>query len=317
MSARNTNLVLLGLALAVVSAGSIGLMVGAFPVGLGGLAEALVHLASGLAPQTPEELVIVAIRGPRVLAGLLVSPDVLGVSAGAGLGAVVGIFLSLPVSLIHALAFAGGLVTVGLVFAIAAAVRGREPTLVLVLGGVVVGALAGAALSLLKVLADPYDQLPAITFWLLGSLASVRGGQVASMLPGVCVGLVPLILLRWRINVLALGDDEAKSLGLDVARLRTLLIAAATLMTSSVVAITGVIGWVGLVIPHIARMLVGPNFERLLPAAMLLGAAYLVMVDTLARSIARIEVPIGILTAVVGAPFFLWLLRRGREGSAS
>ena len=334
MSARHARLMIVGLAVAALCAGMTGLMVGAYPVGLDGLGAALAHLTSG--PQTPEERVILTIRGPRVLAGLLVgaslaaagtvyqglfrnplvSPDVLGVAAGAGLGAVFGIFLSLPVVLIQALAFGGGLATVGFVFAIAAAVRGRDPTLVLVLGGVVAGALAGAALSLLKILADPYDQLPAITFWLLGSLASVRGGQVGSMLPGVALGLVPLILLRWRINVLSLGDDEAKALGLDVSRLRALVIAAETLMTATVVAISGVIGWVGLIIPHIARMLIGPNFERLLPAAMLLGAAYLVLVDTLARSIARVEVPIGILTAVAGAPFFLWLLRRSRDGGA-
>jgi len=201
-----------------------------------------------------------------------------------------------------------------LVYLIAVAVRGRDPTLVLVLGGVVVGALAGAAISLLKILADPYDQLPAITFWLLGSLASVRGGDLWNVMPAVAIGLVPLVLLRWQINVLSLGDEEAKSLGVESGRLRVIVIAAATLITASVVAISGVIGWVGLVIPHIARMLVGPNFERLLPAAMLMGASYLVLVDTLARSLGRIEVPLGILTAVVGAPFFLWLLWRGRHG---
>jgi iron complex transport system permease protein len=187
---------------------------------------------------------------------------------------------------------------------------------VLVLGGVVVGALAGAAISLLKILADPYDQLPAITFWLLGSLASVRGGELWNVLPAVLIGLVPLVLLRWQINVLSLGDEEAKSLGVESGRLRVIVISAATLITASVVAISGVIGWVGLVIPHIARMLVGPNFERLLPAAMLMGASYLVLVDTMARSLGRIEVPIGILTAIVGAPFFLWLLWRGRQGWA-
>ncbi|HEX7076384.1 MAG TPA: iron ABC transporter permease, partial [Hyphomicrobiaceae bacterium] len=247
----------------------------------------------------------------------LVSPDVLGVSAGAGLGAVIGIFLSLPALMIQVLAFAIGLATVALVYLIAVAVRGRDPTLVLVLGGVVVGALAGAGISLLKILADPYDQLPAITFWLLGSLASIRGTELWNVLPAVLLGLLPMVLLRWRINVLSLGDEEAKALGVEAGRLRAIIIAAATLMTASVVAIAGVIGWVGLVIPHIARMLVGPNFERLLPAAMLIGASYLVLVDTLARSMAQIEVPLGILTAVVGAPFFLWLLWRGRHGWSS
>jgi iron complex transport system permease protein len=185
---------------------------------------------------------------------------------------------------------------------------------VLVLAGVVVGSLAGAVISLLKILADPYDQLPAIVFWLLGSLSAIRKTEVWTAAPLVLVGLVPLVMLRWRINVLSLGDEEAKALGVEATRLRLCVIAAATLMTASVVAISGVIGWVGLVIPHIARMIVGPSFDRLLPTAMLLGASYLLAVDTMARTMARIEVPIGILTAVVGAPFFLWLLARGREG---
>ncbi len=322
------------LGLAVVASVAIGLTAGAYPVSLDGMMRAFGKLLSGATPSTPEERVLISIRGPRVLAGLivgaalagagvvyqglfrnpLVSPDVLGVSAGAGLGAVIGIFLSLPLLSIQLFAFVGGLGTVTLVYAIASAVQGRDPTLVLVLGGVVVGALAGAAISLLKILADPYDQLPAITFWLLGSLASTRANDVWSALPAVLLGLVPLVLLRWRINVLSLGDEEAKSLGVEAGRMRAVVIGAATLITASVVAISGVIGWVGLVIPHIARMLVGPNFERLLPAAMLMGAAYLVLVDTLARTLGRIEVPIGILTAVVGAPFFLWLLWRGRHG---
>ncbi len=309
-------------------------LVGAYPVTPGDLAGALWRLVSAAPRAGQIDTVLLEIRLPRILAAALagaalaaagaayqglfrnplVSPDILGVSTGAGLGAVVGIFLSLPVAAIQLFAFAGGLATVALVYAISAAVRGREPTLVLVLAGVVVGSLAGAAISLLKVLSDPYDQLPAITFWLLGSLASIRKADVLAALPLVLLGLVPLILLRWRINVLSLGDEEAKALGVEAGRLRLVVIAAATLVTSSVVAISGVIGWVGLVIPHIARMLVGPDFSRLLPASMLLGAGYMVLVDTLARSIARVETPLGILTAMIGAPFFLWLLARGRDG---
>jgi iron complex transport system permease protein len=322
------------LVVALIIAVLVGLATGAYPLTLHGMLQSIGKLLTGVPMLTSEDRVLLSIRGPRVLAGImagaalagagvvyqglfrnpLVSPDVLGVSAGAGLGAVIGIFLSAPLIAIQGFAFVGGLATVALVYAIATVVQGRDPTLVLVLGGVVVGALAGAAISLLKILADPYDQLPAITFWLLGSLASTRAADVWSTLPAVVLGFVPLVLLRWRINVLSLGDKEARSLGVEAGRIRAVLIAAATLMTASVVAITGVIGWVGLVIPHIARMLVGPNFERLLPAAMLIGAAYLVLVDTLARSIGRIEVPIGILTAVVGAPFFIWLLWRGRHG---
>src|SRR5262249_40709571 len=146
------------------------------------------------------------------------------------------------------------------------------------------------------------------------SLSAIRGAEVWAAVPLVLIGVVPLMLLRWRINVLSLGDEEATALGVASGRLRLCVIAAATLMTASAVAISGVIGWVRLLIPHCARMAVGPSFDRLLPTAMLLGASYLLVVDTLARTMARIEVPIGILTAIIGAPFFLWLLARGREG---
>ena len=309
-------------------------LVGAYPLSLGDVVAAVGRWLTGAAPQGQIDTVLFEVRLPRVLAAVLVgaaiaaagaayqtlfrnplvSPDILGVSTGAGLGAVLGIFLSLPVAAIQLSAFAMGLATVGLVYAIASVVHGREPILVLVLAGVVVGSLAGAAISLMKILADPYDQLPAIVFWLLGSLSAIRKGEVWAAAPLVLLGLVPLVLLRWRVNVLSLGDEEAKALGVEAGRLRLFVVAAATLMTASVVAISGVIGWVGLVIPHIARMAVGPSFDRLLPTAMLMGASYLLLVDTVARTMARIEVPIGILTAIIGAPFFLWLLARGREG---
>ncbi len=243
----------------------------------------------------------------------LVSPDILGVSTGAGLGAVVGILFGLPVALIQLLGFAGGLTTVFIVAALARTLRGGGDILVLVLAGIVVGALAGAAISLVKVLADPYDQLPAITFWLLGSLAGVKSSDVAVTTLIVLAGLAPIILFRWRIGVLSLGDDEARALGVEVRRLRGLVIAAATLITSAVVAISGVIGWVGLMVPHMARLLVGPRFDRLLPASILLGAGFMIAVDTLARSAAKIEIPLGVLTAVIGGPVFVWLLARGRD----
>lgn len=328
-------LILLALCASLAIAG-FALTVGAYPVTTEAIFRSLARLVSGQEPGDMQERVLMTIRAPRVLAGLLigaalaasgaayqtlfrnplVSPDVLGVSAGAGLGAVFGIFLSLPIFFIQLFAFAGGLATVAVVALIATSIRGRDPVLVLVLGGVVVGALAGAAISLIKILADPYDQLPAITFWLLGSLSSIRQNDALAILPAVALGLVPLILLRWRIDVLSTGDEEARALGLPAGALRALVIACATLMTASVVALAGVIGWVGLVIPHIARMLVGPAFSRLLPMSLALGGGYLVLVDTLARSLARIETPIGILTAIVGAPFFIWLLWRGRNDAA-
>src|SRR5262245_33367265 len=238
------------------------------------------------------ETVVWQVRMPRVLAGILVgaalaaagatyqglfrnplvSPDILGVSAGASLGAVLGIFLSLPVIAIQGLAFAGGLAAVLVVYGIGAAVRNHDPILVLVLAGVVVGTLLGAAISLLKVLADPYNQLPAITYWLLGSLTAVTTGDIAATLPAILIGLVPLYLLRWRMNVMTLGEEEAQTLGVETTRLRALFIGTATLMTAAAVSITGVIGWIGLLIPQIARLLVGPDFARLLPASLMLGA---------------------------------------------
>ena len=327
---RPSPLLLMAVALLLLALWS--LTVGAYPVTLKVVMAALLGRLRGATVDT----VLFGIRLPRTGAAIcvgaclaaagacyqaifrnpLVSPDILGVSAGAGLGAVLGIFLSLPVAGIQLLAFLGGMAAVGLVVVVVASLRGRESVLTLILGGVVIGALAGACTSLLKVLADPYDQLPAITFWLLGSLAAVNGSDILSVLPFAVLGLVPLVALRWRIGVLSLDDDEAQALGIPVRRTRLLVIGCATLITSSVVAIAGVIGWVGLVIPHIARMLVGPGFTRLLPASALLGAAYLLLVDTLARTLSDNEVPLGILTAVVGAPFFLWLLARGRRGWA-
>ncbi len=313
----------------VVLLSLFALMIGPFQLSFVDVVQTLLGQGSSAA-----ETVIFNIRLPRIFAALmvgaalaaagasyqalfrnpLVSPDILGVSAGAGLGAVLGIFLSLPVFAIQFFAFAGGMAAVLLVGLIAAVIRNADQTLVLVLTGVVIGSLAGAATSLLKVLADPYDQLPAITFWLLGSLASVTKSDLLPLLPLVIAGFVPLILLRWRVNVLSLGDDEARSLGVNVVFVRGLVIIAATLVTASVTALAGVIGWVGLVIPHIARMLVGPEFVKLLPVSVLIGAGYLLMVDTLARTISVAEVPLGILTAVIGAPFFIWLLARGGRG---
>jgi iron complex transport system permease protein len=325
-------LVLIGvLACAVL----VALAYGPFPLTVDDVVRATRRLIIGddIGAVSSGEIVFMRVRLPRVAAAILVgaalsgagatyqtlfrnplvSPDILGVATGAGFGAVLGILMSMSVLGIETLAFAGGVATVLLVYLISSSLRGHDRTLVLVLSGVVIGALAGACISLVKILSDPYDQLPAITFWLLGSLAGVKLADLAVTAPLVLVGVVPLIMERWKIGVLSLGDDEARSLGVDVGRLRAVVIGGATLMTAAVVAISGVIGWIGLMMPHIARMMVGPNFNRLLPASMLLGAAFLLVVDTLARSLARVETPIGILTAVLGAPFFLWLLARGRR----
>jgi iron complex transport system permease protein len=226
---------------------------------------------------------------------------------------VLGIFFSQSALLIQLGAFAGGLAAVGLVYAVGANVRRHDPILSLILAGIVLGTLLGACIALIKYLADPYNQLPAITYWLLGSLAAVAPGDLALAAPFALAGLVPLYLLRWRMNLLSLADDEARALGVPVARLRLAVVCAATLMTAAAVAISGIIGWVGLLIPHAARMLVGPEFSRLLPLSMLLGAAFLLAVDTLARTVAPIEVPPGVLTALIGTPFFLWLFVSARR----
>jgi len=315
---------------------AIAFSVGRYPVAFADLLRVAWAWAGG-APQGLDPTittVVLQIRGPRVIAALLVgaglaaagaayqnlfrnplvSPDILGVSAGAAVGAVLGIFLSLGIVAIQSMAFAGGLAAVGLVYVVARTVRGHDPLLVLVLAGVVLGSLLGACVALMKYLADPYNQLPAITFWLLGSLASTDPRDLWSAAPLMLAGLLPLWLLRWRINVLSLDDEEARALGVSTGRIRLAVIIGATLMTSAAVAISGVIGWIGLVIPHFARLLTGPDFSRLLPVSVLLGAGFLLAVDTLARTMANIEVPLGVLTAFVGTPLFLWQLATAKRG---
>jgi iron complex transport system permease protein len=322
---------LLGLAALVV----LAFAVGRFPVSVGDLFAATVGKWFGTSRPVPAtvETVIYQVRGPRVLAALvvgaalatagaayqgmfrnpLVSPDILGVSSGAALGAALAIFLSWDLVGIQALAFVGGLAAVGMAYGIAVSLRGRDPLLTLILAGVVIGTLLGSCVSLLKYLADPYNQLPAITFWLLGSLASVSPADLEVVVPTVLIGLAPLMLLRWRMNLLTLPDDEARALGVETTRLRLAVVCAATLVTAASVAISGIIGWIGLLVPHAARMLVGPGFARMLPMTIILGAGFMLAVDTLARTTATLEVPPGVLTALLGTPMFLWLLAKAKR----
>jgi iron complex transport system permease protein len=308
----------------------VAFVVGRYPVGLGDVLNVVAAKLAGRAPDVAPavENVIWQVRGPRVIAAALVgaalavagtafqglfrnplvSPDILGASSGAALGAVLGIFFSLGVLAIQALAFAGGLIAVAAVYLIGSAVRARDPVLVLVLTGVVIGALLGAGVGLVKYLADPYNQLPAMTFWLLGSLAAVSASDLLPLLGPVTLGTLVLIALRWRMNVMSLPDEEARALGVPTGPLRIAIVAAATLVTSASVATAGIIGWVGLVVPHVARTLAGPDFARLIPTAALLGGGFLLLIDTLARTGAAIEIPLGILTALIGTPFFIWLL---------
>ncbi len=312
------------LALAILS----GLAAGPIALGPGELFRALL---GGPSAEGQATMVVWSLRLPRLAAALLVgaalsaagtayqamfrnplvSPDILGASAGAGMGAALAILFGLPTLGIQGAAFAGGLAAVGLVTLVAGRVRRHDPVLVLVLAGIAIGTLFSAGISLAKVLADPTVQLPSITFWLLGGLSASSPADVWRAAPLVGAGLLPLLLLRHRVDLLTLADEEAAALGEDVPRLRFTLIVAATLVTGASVAIAGIVGWVGLVVPHAARLLVGPRFARSLPAALLLGAAFVAIADTLARSAVAIELPLGILTALVGAPAFLWLLARG------
>ena len=309
--------------------------VGRFPISVSDLGIALwsklVGQPSGLPPAV--DAVIFNIRGPRVVAAILcgaalavagaafqglfrnplVSPDILGASSGAALGAITGIFFSMGVLAIQALAFGGGLVAVALVYLIGSSIRSGDIALVLVLTGVVIGSLLGAGVGLLKYLADPYNQLPAMTFWLLGSLAGTDRNDLLPLFGPIAVGTVVLLALRWRMNVMSLPEEEARALGVATGPLRLAIVAAATLVTSASVAAAGIIGWVGLIVPHMARFLVGPEFGRLVPTAALLGGGYLLLIDTLARSAAQVEIPLGILTAVIGTPVFIWLLVSARK----
>ncbi len=319
------------IALGVLALGLlVAFTVGRYPVTLAELIEVLVSRLMGRTAAVPPavENVVLLVRGPRVVAAVLVggalavagtafqglfrnplvSPDILGASSGAALGAVLGIYFSLGVIGIEGLAFAGGLVAVAAVYVIGSLLHSRDPILVLVLTGVVVGALLGAGVGLVKYLADPYNQLPAMTFWLLGSLAATTVADLLPLTGPVAVGTIVLIALRWRLNVMSLPEDEARALGLATGPFRIAIVAAATLVTSASVATSGIIGWVGLVVPHLARALVGPDFPRLIPTAALLGGGYLLFIDTLARTAAPVEIPLGILTAVIGTPFFIWLL---------
>jgi iron complex transport system permease protein len=279
--------------------------------------------------------ILLQVRLPRIAAGILigaglsaagaayqgifrnpmVSPDILGASAGAGFGAAAAILYGLGVAGIQAAAFAFGLLAVLLTCGAAARLkRTGDPILTLVLVGILVGAVFTALVSLVKYAADPYSKLPAITLWLMGSLAATNPKDLAFAVLPMSIGLVPLYLLRWNLNVMAFGEEEARALGAETGRLRWIIIFCATLLTAASVAIAGMVGWVGLVIPHLARMIVGPDYRVLLPASVLLGAGYLLLTDDLARSVLANEIPLGIITALVGAPFFLYLMMRSQRG---
>lgn len=280
------------------------------------------------------EMVLMKVRLPRIIAAILVgaalaasgaayqglfrnpmvSPGLLGVSAGASFGAALGILLSLDIFGIQIAAFLFGLLAVTITYLISTWLsKQNDPLLVMVLAGIIVSTLFSSFVSLVKYVADPYSKLPAIAYWLMGSLASVRDSDVFTVFFPIAAGLVVLMMIRWRLNVMSFGEEEAKALGIHTGRLRLLVILCATLMTAAAVSISGVIGLVGLVVPHFSRLLVGANYSTLLPASILMGGIYLLLVDDLARTLFAVEIPLGIITAIIGAPFFIYLLANSRR----
>ncbi|MCC6735417.1 MAG: iron ABC transporter permease [Bauldia sp.] len=296
----------------------------------------LAILLSRLFPIEPnwtasEALIIFNVRLPRICAAIMigaalaaagaayqnlfrnpiVSPDILGVSAGAGFGASLAVMLNLGVVGIQASAFGAGLVAVTLCFAIGQAIN-RHSMIVLVLVGVVIAAFFQAMISVLKIVADPVDVLPVITFWLLGGLNKITPNDLPVVAVVVGASLAVLFMLRWQVNVMSVGEEEARNLGINVGLIRILLVLSATFMTAAAVSISGIVGWVGLVVPHVARMLVGPSFDRMFPVAVVAGALFVLVVDDFARAASSMELPLGIVTSVIGAPLFIVLLLRAR-----
>jgi iron complex transport system permease protein len=286
-------------------------------------------------PAAMDERIVLLVRLPRILlaalagAGLaltgaalqavfrnpLVSAQVLGISPGAAFGGVLAILMGWWGLALLGLAFAFGLATL-LVVGLVARVDGRSDVVALVLAGLVIGALAAAGVSLVQFLADPNGSLPAIVYWLMGSLASATWERLGLAAPGLVLGIAGLILLRFRLNVLSLDDAVAESLGVRPERERWIVFALVAAIVGAQVAVSGVVGWIGLVIPHMTRFLVGPDNRRLLPATALSGAIFLVLVDTAARTLTAAEIPLGVLTAILGAPVFAVLLRRHQRGTA-
>ena len=333
-ASRRARFVVLALALILAGAAAISLLLGRYPIDP---AQAVAMLVTQIGPLDPiwteqQVTLFFNVRLPRILLALmvgcclacagaayqgtfqnpLVSPDILGASQGAAFGAAVAILLGVSSFTTSLFAFGFSLITVLLVLLISTRARGNH-MMVVVLAGVMVSSLFQAGVSYAKLVADPTDELADIIYWLMGSLTGANMRDIGMVFPIMLIGCATLFALRWRINILTMGDDEAATMGVNARRTRIVVIIAATLVTAASVCVTGMIGWVGLVIPHLCRMLVGADYRRLIPASMLMGASFLLIVDDVARLATTAEIPIGILTAFVGAPFFLYLITRKKK----
>ncbi len=325
------------LILLVVFTFFISLIVGRYSINIEDLISMIVCKITGAECSIPENVqtVFFNVRLPRIFAAMIigaalsisgaayqgifknpmVSPDILGASAGAGFGAGLGILLSFNIFEIQLIAFCFGILAVLLTYLISSAIgKNSGKILTLVLAGMIISTLFQSFLSMIKYVVDPNSKLPAITFWLMGSISSITVKDLKLLILPLLLGLIPLMLFRWKLNIISFGDEEAKSMGVNVEIVRVIVIFSSTIMTSAVVAISGMIGWVGLIIPHFCRMIVGPDYKKLIPVSMIIGGCFLLIVDNLSRSLFPMELPIGILTSIIGAPFFIYLLVNGKKG---
>lgn len=321
-------LILLPILLSVVC-----LALGRYSLTIGETVRALLSTFTSIETNNTAYTIVVNLRLPRVIlavtlgAGLacagaafqglfsnpLATPDTLGVTAGAAVGAIVGIMFDKNLITMQFIALIFGLGTAALTMAVAR-IRSRTSIVMIILSGVIIAALCNAVLSIIKYTADPLNKLPTITYWLMGSMSAVTYKSLALGLPFVLVGILIIFMLRWRLNILTLSEDEIRASGINVPRIRMAIITASTMITASCVSMCGQVGWVGLLVPHCARMIFGSNNRYVIPASISLGAMFMLMIDTMARTLLPSEIPISILTAIIGAPFFIYLLRKTGGG---
>ena len=324
----------LGLVIALIGTILVSFSMGRFPISPKELIDTLYnHFFNASALNPKMDTVLFNIRLPRILAVILVgaalsssgaayqgmfrnplvSPDLLGASAGASFGACFALICDFNVTMIQISAFLGGIIAVQCVLLLERAIK-YDQLLGLVLSGIMVGTLCQSGVSLMKFMADADNKLPELTFWLMGGFSHVTKADLLATLPCMVIGFSILVFQRWKLNVLSFGEEEATSLGINVRRTRRLIIAASTLLVSASVAISGIIGWVGLVIPHVARSIAGPNYKSLIPVSMFTGAVYLLIVDNICRLALSLEIPIGIATAILGVPFFIFVFKHNMKG---
>ncbi len=329
---RRYRLMMTGMLAAVIAIFLLSFLVGYYPLTPGQIFRAFLSRLGFQVSLVPNAVTIFNIRLPRILSAALigaslsvagatyqgmfrnplVSPDILGVSSGASLGAAFAILCGAANWVVQIAAFAGGVAAVAASYLISRK-SAHSQTLSLVLTGSMIMALCNAGVTMIKYVADPNDVLQQITFWLMGSLTKTDMDSFTWAFPPMAIGLAAILLLRWRLNLLTLDDEEARSLGINIRRYRKIFIVASTLLSAAAVCLGGLIGWVGLMIPHMARALVGSDYNRVIPASAMMGAGYLMLMDDLARSILSMELPIGVVTSIFGAPFFVYLILKRRE----